>query len=104
MCNMLHAYTHLLVKCSTHAYTPRPPPPPRPPLQDLEGALRLCARNDNLKPLDVGLLNGEVGACVLASGVDGARVLTYGGQFAPATTTSSRWTWGCSTARWVHVY
>ncbi|KAG2495532.1 hypothetical protein HYH03_006475 [Edaphochlamys debaryana] len=28
--------------------------------QDLEGALRLCTRSDNLHPLDVGLLNGEV--------------------------------------------
>ncbi|KXZ46219.1 hypothetical protein GPECTOR_46g288 [Gonium pectorale] len=28
--------------------------------QDLEGALRLCCRSDNLRPLDVGLVNGEV--------------------------------------------
>ncbi|PNH02643.1 SWI/SNF complex component SNF12, partial [Tetrabaena socialis] len=31
---------------------------------DLEGALRLCSRSDNLRPLDVGLVNGElVKAC-----------------------------------------
>ncbi|KAG2428763.1 hypothetical protein HXX76_011464 [Chlamydomonas incerta] len=28
--------------------------------QDLDGALRLCCRSDNLHPIDVGLLNGEV--------------------------------------------